>query len=109
MRHMMPSSCIHVISEPGDATRYDYIIHMDGPYQCTFAPARSTFPYPRRMDKAEAVELADINSEYNKVYSEKNRCNRHTTMECARAVMEIFQMKPKEKPEDTDPEWAGDE
>jgi len=42
---------IHVAVEPGDLTRYDFLISKDGPDQFCISPIRSTFKFPQRISR----------------------------------------------------------
>jgi hypothetical protein len=42
---------IHVAVEPGDLTRYDFLISKDGPNNFVIAPVRSTFKFPQRISR----------------------------------------------------------
>jgi hypothetical protein len=73
-----------VVTEPGDATRYDLIVYRDGPDEFTFAPARSTFRVPQRLNywdirEADHDEIVKISLEY--------QCNYHTVKECIRIAL----------------------
>ncbi len=50
MRHITKINVFHIISEPGDRTRYDYMINQEGPDDFTIAPVKSTFPFPQRLN-----------------------------------------------------------
>ena len=70
---------LHIVSEPGDGTRYDYfMIESNRGYY--FFPAESTFKFPKFIIKGEtdAEWLAD---EWG--------CNPWTAKECLRSIKEF--------------------
>ena len=79
----------HITSEPGDTTRYDYIVlKMEDEY--CFMPRKSTFKFPQRLnywnvrmglDNTRGQELMEL--------ANLNNCNIHTLMECVRTVIEL--------------------
>lgn len=75
---------IHIISEPGDGTRYDYIM-LDIYDEYVFAPFRSTFRFPQRLNYWEIK-----NADEEKIISiaDKENCNPYTVKECIRAIKE---------------------
>lgn len=78
-------SCVHVVSEPGDGTRYDYAFIKDGPDEYHFVSVGNNFNYPQRLNyyeviNAEDKDIIDIAKLYN--------CNPHTVMECIRTMKE---------------------
>ena len=76
----------HVISEPGDATKYDYAFYVDyNDYY--FAPIKNTFRYPQRLNYWDVKNITEINELVMKIAKENN-CNPHTVMECIRTIQE---------------------
>ena len=86
--------CTHIVSEPGDMTRYDYIIYRDGPDEFTIAPARSTFRFPQRINyySAKAIVESDDYEKINKLAEEKG-CNLFTLKEVCRTIIEVWEDK----------------
>jgi len=78
----------HVISEPGDATRYDYFIFIDyDDYdECCFMPCRSTFRYPQWLNY---WDVKDISEKDLIDLSSKEYCNPYTLKECIRTILEL--------------------
>jgi hypothetical protein len=76
----------HVISEPGDATRYDYLVFVYFDY-FHFMPCGNTFRYPQRLNYYDALSLTD--EEINKL-SDKENCNVFTLKECIRTMKELY-------------------
>ena len=77
---------IHIVSEPGDGTRYDYLVYRDGPNEFCFMPARSTFKFPQRLNfyevqsaKESAIHLLAV----------EHNCNPWTIVECIRIMKEL--------------------
>ena len=74
-----------IVSEPGDATKYDYIVYKDYDYFC-FMPRKSTFRFPQRLSWWDVEDIDD--NELIKL-AEKECCNPHTLTECIRTMKEI--------------------
>lgn len=77
---------IHIISEPGDGTRYDYLVFRDGPDEFCFMPARSTFKFPQRLNFYEVQSAKE--SAIHLLVVEHN-CNPWTILECIRIMKEL--------------------
>ena len=81
--------CIRVISEPGDATRYDFIMQKFGD-DVKIMPCENTFMYPQTISKWDAKAIAqekepesfDLCSEIADTYN----CNPHTVMEVCKCI-----------------------
>ena len=83
----------HVISEPGDCTRYDYIIIRDFDMY-NIAPFRSTFRFPQRLDYWDIKAIHEIKDAAEKSsmlaeMADKEHCNPCTLAECIRTIMKI--------------------
>ena len=94
MKRFSVTEAIHVVSEPGDSTRYDYMVYRDGPDEFVFTPTRSTFIFPLRInyfDIAVVDENGEINIDVDEVHriAEKYNSNPWTVMECCRTVKEL--------------------
>lgn len=90
----------HVISEPGDMTRYEYIVYRDGPDEFTFAPARSVFNFPQRLSyqvaKCIHSDRDKVSKEEMKILSkiaDMFKCNPNAVLECTRTVKELWEGK----------------
>jgi len=81
-----PSDAFQIESEPGDATRYSYFVHRDGPDEFCFMPKRSTFRFPQRLNY---WDVKDISEENLMELAKKENCNPHTLAECIRTVKEF--------------------
>lgn len=85
-----------VTSEPGDMTRYEYFVHRDGPNEFTFAPTKSTFRFPQRINYWDAKVLIEQGTE-SWVFQNKARdfynCNPFTLKECLDTIMLLHQDK----------------
>ena len=87
MKEIVPlgNSLFHVISEPGDATRYDYFSFYDH-YRVCFMPCLSTFRFPQTLtydmiigiDERGVEELSDLVN-----------CNPFTLRECINTMVEL--------------------
>lgn len=100
MRNFEPMGVMRIISEPGDMTRYSYLICRDGPSEFTFAPIASTFRFPQRMDIFEArkivAETPGQLTEDSKTClkkAEEEQCNPNTVLECAKAIVQYLGKK----------------
>jgi hypothetical protein len=91
-----PAKAYHVISEPGDATRYDYYVvapdHHYGPY--LFATDNNSFAYPARIyyqdvarAKVDPIER-DFSPEILGI-AQQFTCNPYTVAECVRTILEL--------------------
>lgn len=87
------STTISIItSEPGDMTRYNYLVHKDGYDEFTFAPTTTTFRFPQRLNYWDVKDLLDSSTDsehrMNEII-EKENCNPYTLRECIRTVIEL--------------------
>lgn len=89
MRHITKINVFHIISEPGDLTRYDYLVHQDGPDDFTIAPAGGTLKYPQRLNYLDAVKILEENDEDLKFNAAWDGINPYTLKDVCRTVMEI--------------------
>ena len=78
--------CIHVISEPSDCTRYDYIVIQTSPDEYGFIPYRNTFKYPHKINYWDIKDISDV--EISKL-SDAYGCNFYTLKECIRTINEL--------------------
>ena len=93
MKHVNEIKAFQVESEPGDVTHYSYIAIQTGPDEVCFAPYRSTFPFPQRLDRwcATDEELRDkYPSEDIVNKANKIGVNPYTYLECARTCIEVL-------------------
>ena len=91
MKEVRTSSVLHIISEPGDATHYDYIVHRIDQDEFTIAPARSTFKFPQRINYYTAMTLLETDDEevWRKTAQDLDT-NPFTLMEVCRTIKEIW-------------------
>ena len=82
----MGDNIYHVISEPGDRTRYDYFVYRDGFDDFCFMPCKSTFRFPQRLNYYDVVNVQESQIEH--VFSREN-CNPYTLAECIRTMKEL--------------------
>ena len=90
------TACIfQVVSEPGDSTRYEYLVYRDGPDEFTFAPTGNQFNYPQRLNKW-LVDLPTDETGEDTLMEIANRfnCNPHTVLECLRTVKQLEEEYP---------------
>lgn len=95
-KELRPVRASHIISEPGDATRYDYyVIEPDTPYGAyLFASEKNSFVYPAHIyypevarAKADPIER-DFSPEILQI-AKQFSCNPCTVAECVRTIFEI--------------------
>lgn len=84
MKEISNLTVIHVISEPGDYTKYDYAYYRQHDV-FYFMPITGSFKYPQMICSRDVKDIADetvhsIAKEYG--------CNVHTVMECVRTIQE---------------------
>jgi hypothetical protein len=85
------SGLYHIFSEPGDATRYDYIVLKMNDDYC-FMPRKSVFRFPQRLNYWGVKNGLDPNNAQEIVeLAELNHCNFYTLMECIRTVIELHE------------------
>ena len=76
----------HVVSEPGDLTRYDYFVYRDTD-EFSFMPSGSTFRFPQRLNY---YHVENLSQEEIVILSNIEQCNPSTLMECIRTMKELF-------------------
>ena len=75
---------IHVISEPGDATRYDYLVNVTGD-DYSFAPVGSVFRFPQCLNY---WAVRDATFDDMIAIAKEQNCNPYTVKECIRFIIE---------------------
>lgn len=82
---------IHVIAEPGDMTRYEYLaIPRDN--ECFFVPWRNDFPYPLVLNLYEVYAIETLDDAVTFIEATEHRyenINPHTMLECIRTIKSI--------------------
>lgn len=84
-----------ILSEPGDATRYEYLMMPDGDGRYYFMPSKPSFMYPQYIELEEMDEYIMVKQLSNIEgtdciikLAEKFNCNPYTVMECVRSMQE---------------------
>jgi hypothetical protein len=91
MKEIREATVYHITSEPGDMTRYDYLVYRDGPDDFTFAPCRNIFRYPQRLNYWVVRNMSnDEVTEKTKEMASELGCNPYTLLECIRTVKELW-------------------
>ena len=93
MKTTTQMKAVHVISEPGDCTRYDYSYyqHDDNFY---FISIGNDFNYPKILNYHEIKDIKEIDKNVMTICNNFN-CNPHIVMECIRTIKEVMQeVKP---------------
>jgi hypothetical protein len=81
-------SAVYLIdSEPEDCTRYQYIVYKNGRDEYIFAPTKSTFNFPGRLNYWDIKGIRTV-LECSGIAQELN-CNPHTVFECIRTLKQI--------------------
>ncbi len=76
----------HVISEPGDCTKYDYVYYRnDDDY--FFMPIKYSFKYPQLINYWNIKNVTGINEIVANI-AINYKCNPNTVMECIRTIQE---------------------
>lgn len=84
----VPHTRIFIVdSEPGDHTRYRYLVFQDSSDDYTFAPTQSIFRFPQRLSYWEA--LPPMTDEKLLTIAIRENCNPYTLRECMRTLIEI--------------------
>lgn len=79
----------HIVSEPGDGTRYDYIMIIhDNEY--LFVSYENDFRYPQRLNYYDVVDLSE---EEMFALANQKICNFYTLAECIRSIKEHKEKK----------------
>ena len=76
----------HILSQPGDGTRYDYFCYHNFDEFC-FMPRNSTFRFPQRLNYYVVKKLTE--EELIKLAAKEN-CNPWTLKECIRTILKIL-------------------
>ena len=84
---------MHVISEPGDGTRYQYMVWYDGHYTFKVMGTDSDVTYPRALDyweikDAEHAPISSIQPVSMRI-ADDQKCNPYTVQECIRTALEL--------------------
>ena len=79
-----------VESEPGDATRYEYLVFHNGD-DFVFSGVGSTFKFPSKINIYDFLEgKMEISESAAQAIAMKYDCNFYTVMECCRTALEII-------------------
>ena len=94
-----------IVSEPGDRTRYEYMVYRDGPDEFCFMPMKSTIRFPQRLNYYSVDNLPKNATELNEEdtpgriaiteLAKEEDCNVYTLMECIRTVKILHTRKMK--------------
>jgi len=91
MKEIKTIECRHIISEPGDGTRYDYLLAHDGPDEFTIAPVRSTFNFPQRINYWDAKAFLEDEGDAIVERANKINVNPWTLREVCRTITELWE------------------
>lgn len=94
MRELTAIVVHHIVSEPGDLTRYDYAMYQD---HSTFSimPIKNTFPYPQQLDYWDVKHINSIEDAVKFIQLDKSsflplKVNPHTLLEVVNAIKEVY-------------------
>lgn len=81
-----------VFSQPGDATRYDYIVYRDGD-DFRFMGRESDFRFPPVINwwRIKDIDTSNVREVGEVVELANGICNPFTYMECVRTMKEIVE------------------
>lgn len=84
----------HVVSEPGDHTRYDYHVTQFGD-AFMFMPYESTFKFPQKINYWEVKDISTLEELFDSTIIEKydeykTGINPYTLLECIRTIKELI-------------------
>jgi len=84
-----------IISEPGDMTRYDYIIVNLGNGEFSIAPYSSTFRFPQRINYYDIENIKSVDDCVDYLYGKEctDNINPNTLFECVNCIKEIMLME----------------
>jgi len=90
-KQIIPFEVIHVISEPGDWTRYDYVVVRNDTV-FNFVAYYSTFCFPSKLDYWDIQNIEDLEGcqEFIKEHENFDHINPHTMLECIRTIKELY-------------------
>lgn len=94
MRKILRSNTFRVISEPGDMTRYDFLVTPVSPSVYKIQAHKSTFTFPKFVDlniigQLDTVEKCAEFLEHNNDLNNFKKVNPHTLLECIKSVRKI--------------------
>lgn len=82
----------HIISEPGDCTRYDYLILEDYD-DYVIMPCGSTFIFPQRLNYYDIIDINTVEECQDLIenchYGVLQFVNPHTLLECINTIKEL--------------------
>lgn len=85
-----------IISEPGDTTRYDYIVHRNEDDFC-ITPYESTFTFPQKLNYFDIKDITNVN-EAERYITEDIKLlyvNPYTLLEVVRTIKDMFEHHEK--------------
>ena len=91
MRKIERADAFRIISEPGDMTRYDFIIIPITDSYYKIAPYRSTFAFPKEFDYHQIQHIGYLEDaikfmEDHKDHENFKNVNPNTLLECVRSI-----------------------
>ena len=95
-----------IVSEPGDATHYEYMVYRDGPDEFCFMPTISTFRFPQRLNYYAVEDMPITRKELLEIHhpidqepvfklANDENCNVNTLMECIQTVKSLHERPMK--------------
>ena len=93
MKEITKFEAKHIVSEPGDFTRYDYVVieHFD---EYIIAPYVSTFPFPTRLLYWDIADITTLENCVEFIHNTNlENVNPHTLLEVITTIKEIHNDK----------------
>lgn len=101
MKQATEIKAVHIVSQPGGFTRYDYLVYRNQDIY-SFAPINSTFAFPQKIRLCEVDTEEILGYEINEDkpttikldgcvmrIASQEKCNPHTVLECMRTIINI--------------------
>ncbi len=96
MKEIKRITGFRIISEPGDNTRYDYIIHRNGDDFC-ITPYESTFTFPQRLNYWDIKDITNVDEAYKYIMENIKLVyiNSYTFLEVVRTIKDMVEHSEK--------------
>lgn len=84
----------HVVSEPGDCTRYDFLVHLKGDTVIVSA-YNSPFKFPQELHVFDIANITTIEIASQCCESFDKDLNPHTLLEVCKSIREIYDLEKR--------------
>ena len=92
MRNIKEIKGYHVVSEPGDCTRYDFLVHLKGD-TVIVSPYNSTFKFPENLDIFDIENITTLELAIQYCGNFGRDLNPHTLLEVCNSVRAIYDLE----------------